>query len=117
MANAAIKRLNSEGLLPTVHVNPEAVRDCEYSVLQKQIRENFNMVPAFDTIVGYDCTGTDAEFLTGEGFTMIEEAITKIVIGQMDISEWDRVIDTYRSIEGDTYSAVWTQQYHEFAGD
>ena len=74
------------------------------------------MVPAFDAIITYDYTYTDAEFLSNDGYTAIEEAITKIVLGQMDISQWDSVISTYKATEGDIYSKVWTEQYHQAAG-
>ncbi len=99
-------------LMPTLQVSPETPRDYEYSVLQQKIRNNYTMLPAFDAIVAYDYTNTDAEYLTNDGYTAVEEAITKIVIGQKDISEWDRVVEQYKAVEGDIYSAVWTEQYH-----
>ena len=103
-------------LLPTLQVDPSAAKDYEYCQLQDQIRNHFNMVPAFDAIITYDYTYTDAEFLSNDGYTAIEEAITKIVLGQMDISQWDSVIATYKATEGDIYSKVWTEQYHQAAG-
>ena len=101
-------------LMPTIHVS--AGKDYEYQQLQKQIRDNFNMVPAFDAIISYDYVNTDAEFLTNDGYTMIEEALTKMVLGQMSIDEWDNVIASYKALEGDIYSAVWTEQYNAASG-
>ena len=47
---------------------------------------------------------------------MIEEALTKMVLGQMSIDEWDNVIASYKALEGDIYSAVWTEQYNAASG-
>lgn len=102
--------------MPRVYVNPESVRDYEYDVLQQRIRNDFAIMSSFDAGISYSYTGTDAEFLTNDGWTMLEEAITKIVIGQMGIDRWDSVVQTYKAIEGDVYSAVWTQQYNAAKG-
>lgn len=102
--------------MPTLYVSPEAARDYEYRVLQDTIRNNYNVMASFDAGVSYTYTDTDAEFLTNDGYTMVEEAITKIVLGQMDINEWDKVLATYKAVEGDVYSQVWTEQYNAAKG-
>lgn len=103
--------------MPTLYISPDSARDYEYRVLQDTIRNNYNVMASFDAGITYSYSGTDAEFLTNDGFTMVEEAITKIVLGQMDINEWDKVHETYMAIEGDVYSQVWTDQYHAARGE
>jgi len=68
----------------------------------------------FDSQVPYNVKGTDAEFLTADGNTLINETVTKMVIGQMPLSEWPRIQAQYNAIEGDILSKVWTDQYYAF---
>lgn len=102
--------------MPTVHITPDAARDYENDVLQKDIRNTMITIPAFDATVSYSYDGTEAESLSGDGITMVEEAITRIILGQMPVDEWDHVIAEYKALEGDIYSAIWTEQYNAAKG-
>ena len=70
-----------------------------------------------DYDVPYDLRGTDAEGLTGDGQTMLEEAKVRFVLGEIDRSEWESVVHEYRMIEGDLLSRVWTAQFREHRGN
>jgi hypothetical protein len=70
----------------------------------------------FDAHIPYNLKGTDAEFLTADGRTLIEETIVKMVTGDTPLSEWEKVLATYNKIEGDILSKVWTDQYYAFTG-
>ena len=62
----------------------------------------------------YDLTGTEAEFLTGDSDTVINEACAKVVSGQWGESEWKSAVEEAWNTEGKIYSEVWTEQYHAF---
>jgi hypothetical protein len=76
----------------------------------------FKMSYPFDAHIPYSYKGNDAEFLTADGGTLMEEAIIKMIIGEMPLSDWEKTLNTYNSIEGDILAAVWTKQYKEFVG-
>lgn len=102
--------------MPTLYVSPDAGREYEVRVMQDKIRNEYTYQSGFDAGIAYNYAGTEAEMLTNDGWTMVEEAATKIILGQMSIDEWDHVVETYKAIEGDVYSAVWTEQYNAAKG-
>jgi ABC-type glycerol-3-phosphate transport system substrate-binding protein len=105
-----------EGLMPKLTTSPDNPKQLETYRLMDTIRAWNAFSYPFDTHIPYKYKGTEAEFLTADGATLMEEAITKMVIGEMPLSEWDRVLARYNAIEGDVYSKVWTDQYYEFTG-
>ena len=61
-------------------------------------------------------TGTEAEFLSGDSTTTINEACAKVVTGEWGENEWNAAVKQAWDSEGSIYSAVWTEQYHAFVG-
>jgi ABC-type glycerol-3-phosphate transport system substrate-binding protein len=112
----AMANLYWPGLMPKLTTSADNPKQLDTYRLMDTIRAwNANNFP-FDEHIPYSYKGTDAEFITADGSTLINEAIIRIVIGQLPISEWERVRVQYNAIEGDIYSKVWTQQYYDFIG-
>ena len=76
--------------------------------------DDYKFVEKFDAAVPYVLRGTEAELFTGDGVTMIEEARFRYITGEIDLDEWNRVVDSYMDMEGNVLSEVWTKQYNEF---
>jgi len=112
----ALANLWWTGLMPEIYVNPEATLEYWRSSDMQTIRGFGPAAAPFDAHIPYDFIGTDAEFLTADGATLIEESVIRIVIGEMPLEEWPSIIELYNSIEGDILSAIWTQQYWDFVG-
>jgi hypothetical protein len=102
-------------VMPRQHILPENVQSYEVDQLQQKIR-TFNMVYPFDSMVPYTSSGTEAEFLNNDGYTLIEETVTKIILGQQSIDTWDAAVAQYNQLEGDVRSKVWTEQYNAYLG-
>ena len=90
----------------------DAVRQ-EYILNEDVKHPSYNHIRPFDEGVVYVTQGTPAEFLTGDGKTKLQEAKIKVIIGEMDLDDWDDEVAEYMEIEGNTLSEVWTKQYYE----
>jgi ABC-type glycerol-3-phosphate transport system substrate-binding protein len=113
----AMANLYWPGLMPKLTTSPDNPKQLDTYRLMDTIRAwNANNFP-FDAHIPYSTKGTDAEFVTADGSTLMEEAIIRMVTGQMPLSEWGRVVAQYNAIEGDIYSKVWTDQYYNYTGD
>jgi putative aldouronate transport system substrate-binding protein len=112
----AMANLYWPGLMPKIQVAVENEQLYERYRLMDTIRAFPEPNYPFDAHIPYNFKGTDAEFLTADGRTLMEETIVKMVIGDMPLSEWDRTLATYNRIEGDILSKVWTDQYYAFTG-
>lgn len=99
--------------MPLVQVSEENLIDYEYYQLQTQIR-GFEMLYPFDSHIPYKTVGTEAEFLTADGLTLLHENIVKIILGQQELDSWDAIIEQYMEMEGNIRTEVWTEQYQEF---
>lgn len=66
-----------------------------------------------DWYVRYNWKGTDIDTAREEGKTMMSEAITKILIGQRPISDWDNIVKQYKEIFADEYTKLATEQYNK----
>ena len=75
--------------------------------------ENFWEIP--DWFVNYQWKGTPIETSKTDAETLRDENIVKIVLGEEPVDEWDNVIAKYRSIYGDKYIELATQQYNEYS--
>ena len=64
-----------------------------------------------------DLNGTDAEFLTDDAQTLIDEAMEKALVGELDENGWNEAVQTAWETDGKIRSAVWTEQYHAFVGE
>ncbi len=95
------------------YVNPEEWKPVQIKELQDKIN-SLETIEACDWFVPYDLTGTEAEFLTGDSDTVINEACAKVVSGQWGESEWKSAVEEAWNTEGKIYSEVWTEQYHAF---
>jgi putative aldouronate transport system substrate-binding protein len=104
------------GLMPKIQVASDNEKTYDMFRLMDTIRAFPEPNYPFDAHIPYSFKGTDAEFLTADGRTLIEETLVKMVIGDMPLSEWDRTLATYNRIEGDILSKVWTDQYYAFTG-
>lgn len=84
--------------------------------MRNQIDAGINYVPKFDYYVPYDLNGTDAEFLTDDAKTLMDEAMEKALVGELTEAEWNQAVQTAWEIDGQIRSAEWTKQYHDFVG-
>lgn len=91
----------------------------EYEILG-QIQESpafvDNYCRPFDGYVAYTMKDTPAENLSGDGATLIDEGIMKIIMGTIPLDDWDGIVAQYMEIEGNIRSAVWTEQYYAYLG-
>ena len=112
----SLANLYWDGFMPRLTTSEDNPTQLEMYRLMDTIRGwNASNFP-FDAHVPYSLRGTDAEFLTADGVTLINESVIRMVIGQMQLSEWPRIRSQYNSIEGDILSRVWTEQYYSFLG-
>ena len=82
--------------------------------MRNQIDEGIKAIPSWDYYIPYDLNGTEAEFLTDDAQTLIQEAMEKALVGQLTEAEWNETVNTAWEIDGQIRSAVWTEQYHAF---
>ncbi|MDR1541412.1 MAG: extracellular solute-binding protein [Clostridiales bacterium] len=102
-----------KGLMPEVLVSSDNKAEYMRTKQMEEIRA-YEMNYPFDAHIPYNYKNTDAEFLTADGATLLEEAIIKIIIGESRLEDWPAAVATYNSIEGDILSQVWTEQYNDF---
>lgn len=95
------------------YVDPDNWKSVQVRKLQDKIN-SLDIVESCDWFVPYDMTGTEAEFLSGDSDTTINEACAKVVTGEWGEEEWNAAVKQAWESEGSIYSAVWTEQYHEF---
>ncbi len=82
--------------------------------MRNQIDAGITAIPPFDYYVPYDLNGTDAEFLTDDAQTLIDEAMEKALVGELDENGWNEAVKTAWETDGKIRSEVWTAQYHAF---
>ena len=82
--------------------------------MRNQIDAGITAIPPFDYYVPYDLNGTDAEFLTDDAQTLIDEAMEKALVGELDENGWNEAVKTAWETDGKISSEVWTAQYHAF---
>jgi putative aldouronate transport system substrate-binding protein len=112
----AMANLYWPDLMPQIQLASDNEKLYDTYRLMDDIRKFNEPNYPFDAHIPYNFKGTDAEFLTADGRTLMEETLVKMVIGDMPLSEWDRTLATYNRIEGDILSKVWTDQYYAFTG-
>ena len=105
-----------ESIMPRISTSLDNPVQYEMYSLMDQIRDFQASNYPFDAHIPYNVRGTDAEFLTADGNTLIDETVIRMVIGQMPLSEWPRVQAQYNAIAGDILSRVWTDQYYTLTG-
>lgn len=97
------------------YIDPENWKDVQVDDLRTKIN-GMEVIESCDWFVPYNLTGTEAEFLTGDSDTIINEATAKIALGEWGEEEWNQAVQTAWETEGQIYSKVWTEQYHAFVG-
>lgn len=95
------------------YVDPEIWKDVQVDNLRTKIN-SMEVIESCDWFVPYDLTGTEAEFLTGDSDTTIDETCARIVTGEWGEEDWNNAVQTAWETEGQIYSEVWTEQYHAF---
>lgn len=104
-------------LRPVYAVNSADSYKVEETKLKKILRSApYKFVSPFDSYVPYTNKGTKAEILTGDGKTMIEEARTKLIFGEITAADFDVKLAKYMEIEGNIRSEVYTKQYWDYVG-
>lgn len=100
------------GFWPTISTEDDPIMaDREW--LKNVWSKDWTYLPNMNNHFFFDYTNTEAEYFTGDGQTMLDEAMLKIIYGEMPVEEWDNVVANYMKLEGNTYSEIWTQQYNE----
>lgn len=97
------------------YIDPDNWKSVQVKALQDKIN-TLDIIESCDWFVPYDLNGTEAEFLTGDSDTIINEACAKIVTGEWGEEEWNQAVASAWASEGEIYSGVWTKQYHDFVG-
>ena len=97
------------------YIDPDNWKTTQVKALQDKIN-SLDIIESCDWFVPYDLSGTEAEFLTGDSNTIINEACAKVVTGEWGESEWNQAVQTAWDSEGEVFSRVWTEQYHAFVG-
>lgn len=97
------------------YIDPNNWKSTQVKALQDKIN-TLDILESCDWFVPYDLSGTEAEFLTGDSNTIINEACAKVVTGEWGEEEWNQAVNTAWTSEGEIYSRVWTEQYHAFVG-
>lgn len=95
------------------YVDPGIWKSVQVKTLQDKIN-SLETIESCDWFVPYDLAGTEAEFLTGDSDTVINEACAKVVLGEYGEEQWDAAVEDAWNSEGSIYSEVWTEQYHSF---
>lgn len=83
--------------------------------MRTEINAGIDYTAAWDFYIPYDLNGTPAEFLSSDAQTLIAEAMNKALVGNLTEDEWNAAVETAWEIDGQIRSAVWTEQYHDFA--
>ncbi len=96
----------------TVAGDPGFVRNM-YDEVQESMGAN-GYIWAPDWFVAYKWKGTPVEVSLSDAATMMQEATTKIIIGQRPLSDWDQIIAQYRKMHADKYIELATQQYKAY---
>ncbi len=86
------------------------VRGTAYK-LENEINET-ETTYAFDYYVPYSVVGTEAEMLTDDAATFIDEATTRVIYGEYSEEDWNAAVQQAWEIDGQIRSKVWTEQYH-----
>ena len=97
------------------YIDPDNWKTTQVKALQDKIN-SLDIIESCDWFVPYDLSGTEAEFLTGDSNTIINEACAKVVTGEWGESEWNQAVQNAWDSEGEVFSRVWTEQYHAFVG-
>lgn len=82
--------------------------------MRSEIDDGIEYTAPWDFYIPYDLNGTDAEFLTADAQTLISEAMSKALVGELTEEQWNQTVNTAWEIDGSIRSAVWTEQYHNF---
>ena len=104
------------GLMPRITTSANNPKQLAMYDLMDKIRGFRASNYPFDSHIPYSTRGTDAEFLTADGSTLMQEAVIRMIIGQQPLSEWPRIQTQYNNIEGNILSRVWTEQYYRTIG-
>jgi hypothetical protein len=78
--------------------------------------EMLEKVPKFNDYP-YDQSSWDSYQNLGDMETWLDENRTKILMGEMDISEWDGVVDKWMSMGGKTYLEDMLKAYKDRTGN
>lgn len=92
------------------------VEESDYAKFQMQKVQNeanaLEMYPADDWFMTYDLTDTAAADLTSEATDWIKEAAIKVIKGDYNEEDWNRVVEECWETDGSIRSEVWTEQYN-----
>lgn len=103
-------------VFPAPYIDPENYIDVTTNELRNKINK-MQTIESFDYFVPYDFTGTEAEMLSDDAASLIDETCSRIVLGEYGEAQWKDAVNTAWEIDGKIRSAVWTQQYHAFVGE
>lgn len=86
----------------------------QYDIAKAWYLQYPNTVKSPDWFVTYNWKGTPVETSATDAQTLLTESIAKIILGETPVSEWDKIIAKYKSIYGDKYVELATQQYKAY---
>ena len=102
-----------DGFYPSQSVVEGNTVQYEYS-LHEALLSKMSFVEEDDFFVPYNYKGTPAEGVGNDAQTSISEAITRIIMGELSINDWDKALENYMKLGGSVLSEVRTQQYNSF---
>jgi putative aldouronate transport system substrate-binding protein len=94
--------------------NPGFVDKKYYEAWDYFSKNKDSFVPAPDWFVNYSLKGTPAYSAQQDADTLIQENKVKIILGQGQLDDWDKVIDQYKKLYGTNYVETATKQYSEY---
>ena len=98
-----------------LYANPDEYVAIKYDLYLKDMNNDTRRyAEAFDLKVPYSKIGTDLEFMSNDGNTLLDESINNFILGTLDEAGMKAAIEEYNAIYGDVYSQVYTAQYNEW---
>lgn len=100
--------------LKKINMDPNNLYNRVYMIEMTNFMDSLPAEYSIDSKVRYDRRIMKSNEKFNEMETLINEAMTKIIMGAATVSSWDDTIKKWRSIGGDLYIDELTQQFNEW---
>ena len=96
-----------------LYANPDNYIAIKYDKYLRDLNSDTRKyVEPFGLKVPFTKVGTDLEFMSNDGPTLLEENASSYILGTIDRAAMENAIKEYDAIYGDVYSQVYTEQYN-----